>query len=993
MEIKFFKLAILVFFIITPSILAQNETNRDEKESDSPEDQLRYFEQWQQPYGLNVPETKREEIYRELNNMPSEPPPGDNPVNSWEFLGPNGMEYPVHPDHYYSGRVLDIETDNPNTGLLVASASGGLWAYANTIPYCMTDDVGSLAIGSFDSQKNNWNTIIIGTGEPSINAGDGIYKTTNKGVTWVRKASSSAGAVYKLRYHSRVSTYPNTVFAATTYGVLRSDDNGETWTFKLTGNCTDLCFVENFSNTYIYTSKWGDGIYYSTNNGDNWSRLTSPGLPQTNIGRVAIASRFDITSFESYIYVSISKNDSDRTLGVYKSINTGQTFTNITPPGGDFHWGQGWYNNCVSISPTDLNLVNVGGCLMRRSSDGGNSWQLAFGIPPDSDDYLHPDYHVLTWSSNGLAYAGTDGGISTSYDGGLTWSTPYNQLPITQFYSFDLDPTGNYIYGGAQDNGIGGTLNGGSVWHFYLTGDGAGVCINQFNPSNIFVTSGESNTSILFRRYSTSNGGSNWLDINSGISPPAQLWAPKIRTHGTQPLILYTEDGAYVYQSNDFGLDWFKLNQTAFPANLFNLDVSFQPPPNGLIFACLQPSSPMSGKMLRIYDNGTWYERSSDFPTSNWIRSVTQHQALINYAYACINGYGSGSKIYKTTNRGVNWINISGNLPDVPMSYCVPHPTLNNVLFAGSQFGCFKTSNGGMNWIRWNNGMPNACIVTDMKYVFINGTGYVYASTYGRGIWRRAITGDDPSGYSVEWHKNALAKNFTGSQSTYDTINAQVSGNVPYITRMVVQLDTIFDNNDAQLQGFLIAPNGQTDTLFFNPGPVGGQDFFITQLHDTGPMSIQNGTAPFTGIFRPRTALSKFEGMNPNGNWIFKIYDGGATNVGTLQAWSLEITYDDTTVVGLHGNGEIAKEYRLYQNYPNPFNPSTNIKFSLAKNEVVKITVYDMTGREMKILVNRQFNSGVHSVNFDASNYSSGVYFYKLESAEFNDVKKMVVLK
>jgi hypothetical protein len=995
-----FKLTIPVLLLITASVLSQSDKNgygQEEKGTGGPQDEMHYFEMWHQPYGLIIPKDKQREIYRELANMPSEQEINNNPVNQWQYLGPYGMRTVVTPDHYYSGRVLDIETDNPNTGVMVASASGGLWGYAfYLIPYCLTDDIPTAAIGSFDSKKNDWNTIIIGTGEPGIREGDGIYKTTNKGATWIKKTIYGLDpyGFYKLRYHPNFNAYPNTVFAACTYGILKSSDNGESWQYVSYGNCTDLCFVQISGVTYIFTSHWGVGLSYSSDNGQSWNWVVAPGLPRLNVGRVALASRFDNATNQSYIYANIATNDSNKTLGVFKSTNSGSTWINISPPGGDFHWGQGWYDNCISVSPVNSNIILVGGGVMRRTSDGGFTWKTNFGIPPSGDDYLHADFHAFGWSSNGsIAYTGTDGGVSSSLDAGVTWSTPINTLPITQYYGLDVDPSGMYIFGGAQDNGISGTIDGGASWKYYRGGDGGGVTINQNNPLNIFEAEGEYGVPLNFRRFSTQDGGQTWNSINGGLINE-NLWAPKIRSHNSSPLILYTGDSTIVYQSNNGGLDWFRLNSSGFPYPLFNLDVSPQPPPNGMVFAALQPSGSYAGNLLRVYDGG-WYERSFNLPTTNYVRSVTSHPSLSNYAYLCENGFNPGYKVYKTTNRGLDWINISGNLPDVPMSYCIPHPALNNVLFAGSEYGCFKTTNGGVNWIRWNYGMPQANIITEMKYVFINGIGYIYASTYGRGMWRRSINGDDPNGNYVFLHRSSLSKALTASQNTYDTVNVHV-GALPNITSIQIQIDSVFDNNDAQLQGYLIGPGGQTDTLFFNPGPVGGgggQNFFITWLRDTGPLSIQSGTAPYTGVYRPKSPFSVFNGFNPNGNWILRIYDWGAGNSGTLQAWSMGITYSDTVTVGMQGNGQIVKEYRLYQNYPNPFNPSTTIKFELAEQALVKIIIYDITGRVVKTLVNRQFDAGSHSIDFDASNYSSGVYFYKLESGNFNEVKKMVLLK
>jgi hypothetical protein len=94
-----------------------------------------------------------------------------------------------------------------------------------------------------------------------------------------------------------------------------------------------------------------------------------------------------------------------------------------------------------------------------------------------------------------------------------------------------------------------------------------------------------------------------------------------------------------------------------------------------------------------------------------------------------------------------------------------------------------------------------------------------------------------------------------------------------------------------------------------------------------------------------------------------------------------------------HNNNGVPTAYSLLQNYPNPFNPSTNIKFALPKAGIVKLVVYDLLGSEVATLVNKNMNAGSFSVDFDASNLASGVYFYKLEANGFSDVKKMMLIK
>ena len=87
------------------------------------------------------------------------------------------------------------------------------------------------------------------------------------------------------------------------------------------------------------------------------------------------------------------------------------------------------------------------------------------------------------------------------------------------------------------------------------------------------------------------------------------------------------------------------------------------------------------------------------------------------------------------------------------------------------------------------------------------------------------------------------------------------------------------------------------------------------------------------------------------------------------------------------------KEFFLSQNYPNPFNPSTNIKFTLPKPENVKIEVYNIIGQKIETLLNKSMSAGYHEVEFNGQNLASGIYLYRIEAGEWQDVRKMVLLK
>jgi hypothetical protein len=99
------------------------------------------------------------------------------------------------------------------------------------------------------------------------------------------------------------------------------------------------------------------------------------------------------------------------------------------------------------------------------------------------------------------------------------------------------------------------------------------------------------------------------------------------------------------------------------------------------------------------------------------------------------------------------------------------------------------------------------------------------------------------------------------------------------------------------------------------------------------------------------------------------------------------------TLTGIVENSSVPKEFKLFQNIPNPFNPVTKINFSIPKNGFVTLKIFDMLGREIATLVSETKSPGNYSVDFNGSEYSSGVYFYRLESNGFVDMKKMVLVK
>jgi hypothetical protein len=124
----------------------------------------------------------------------------------------------------------------------------------------------------------------------------------------------------------------------------------------------------------------------------------------------------------------------------------------------------------------------------------------------------------------------------------------------------------------------------------------------------------------------------------------------------------------------------------------------------------------------------------------------------------------------------------------------------------------------------------------------------------------------------------------------------------------------------------------------------------------------------------------------------FRMYHRALTAPEVLQAWNSDLS--GCGIVGVqNNNNNTPSAYNLSQNYPNPFNPSTKIEFSLPKDGYVEIDIYDITGRKVSSLVRDPFKAGIYSVEFNAVNLASGIYFYTIKAGDFTATKKMLLIK
>jgi hypothetical protein len=114
---------------------------------------------------------------------------------------------------------------------------------------------------------------------------------------------------------------------------------------------------------------------------------------------------------------------------------------------------------------------------------------------------------------------------------------------------------------------------------------------------------------------------------------------------------------------------------------------------------------------------------------------------------------------------------------------------------------------------------------------------------------------------------------------------------------------------------------------------------------------------------------------------------------GTIYATSGDGVFKNTGVTDIGNDGTVLNNFHLEQNFPNPFNPSTSIQYAIGSTQFVSLKIYDVLGNEIATLVNEEQNAGSHSIDFNASQLGSGVYFYRLETGIFSETKSMILIK
>ncbi len=612
------------------------------------------------------------------------------------------------------GRLNTIAFNGTDVNTLyVGSPGGGIWKSTNGGNSWTPkgDNFPNMGVSDIVINPSDTNILYLATGDfdGGQNRSLGVLKSTDAGDNW-----NTTGLTFGLADNNLIanllidSNAVNTIFATTKNSIKRTTDGGVNWTDVLTENGANFNDIQykTGSNTIIYaTSKTGK-FYKSADNGTNWTVASTPA-----------SNRLDIAQTANDANLILALNQSGV---IKKSTNEGASWTTVSTIS-NFE-SQGGYNMTISISPIDKSLILVGGVEGWRSKNDGSTWEKYLDGYWETGQpyfYVHSDHHDMTFvPGTSTAFSINDGGIfkgDASADN--AWTDLSSGLAITQYYNVSgTSQNEGKLIAGAQDNDV-TVFDGANAIGVNGGSDGVDGVWDYSNPDIAWACS---QAGIMYR---TTNGFTSSQSVNTPNGAPF-VW--KLDIHPTVPTTIY---GGFsdVYKSTNRGDTWTNLSSGA-----GTIDCISSAPSNGDIMYV----SGASG-LKKTTNGGASWTTISHPRVGQTIKGIAINPTNSDEIYICYAGYSAGH-VYKTTDSGQNWTNISGSLPNIP-THDIDYKTgsTDGELFLATDLGVYYWKDSTGDWTKLDNGLPNV-IVYDIEIHY--GTEKMRVATYGRGIWEASIS-------------------------------------------------------------------------------------------------------------------------------------------------------------------------------------------------------------------------------------------------------------
>lgn len=648
--------------------------------------------------------------------------------DQWTQLGM--VKFPENPSVQTTGmgRVSHLVFHPTDTNILFAvSASGGVWRSINEGKTWkpLTDGLPQTSCASLCVNHKNAATLYLGTGDANYySSGMGVWKSTDNGKTWTQTNTGMGNVlVVQIVMHP---TDTNILVATTSGGIYKTINGGTSWVKKssISDSYNDLVKRPG-SKTALYATSF-NSFYYSTNFGETWTQLKiSPS--DTFSGMYLGVTKADSNVIYCATWRSKSWGSKTYFGGVYKSSNGGlnwkkQSSNNPQILGyssdGSSNDGQGAYNLTITADPKDAATVYVGAINIWKSKDSAVTWKLKSHWVTG----VHADKHHFIFSPHNdkKLYITHDGGIDRSVDTGANWKTISDGLTASEFYKMGQSSLNREkALGGLQDNGLNYYKNG--IFYTIRGGDYTEDFLFDYLDSNYQYFQGSTNQYNLntfgSRSLATVNPGIyelNWQDTNIAYNAKINLYRTK-NLRATSVVWTQLSD-SLIYGGNS--------QTTALASTKSN--------PNFIYWA------KNNGALYRVdYVNSTTPVFVSLTKPSGNISNMATYAKDSSVIYISIT-----NKIYKSTNKGLTWWNMTKNLPTVGsiISIKVDNYATDSSIYVATSSGVYYKNKTLTNWVSLSSNLPAIARISDMD-MFNDGTSKscIRVSTYGRGIWQTAL--------------------------------------------------------------------------------------------------------------------------------------------------------------------------------------------------------------------------------------------------------------
>jgi hypothetical protein len=677
---------------------------------------------------------------------------GKSISGNWTELGPilmptNGTGQPNG-----LGRVNAIGFHPTNASIMYAGApSGGFWRTTNagTTWESNTDNAPTLGVSAILVNNSTPNIIYIGTGDRDAGdaSGLGVFKSTDSGISWVVSNTGMGNVtVGRMVIHP---TNPGLILAASSNGIYKTTNAGANWlkTSSNSSNYKDIAF--NPANPNIVYAVQSGNFYRSTNTGDNWGQVT---LPVTGTRAVIGVS----PNQSNWVYVVQTNGPF---VGLLKSTDSGQNFTtqSTTPNLIDYSCdgsgssSQAWYDLCVAVTPTNANIIFVGGINIFRSTDGGINWAINGHWTGDCGvSAIHADVHTLAYSPvNGYLYTGTDGGVHVNTTGGTGWTDKSVGLAIAQTYKLGQSKLEkNLVINGFQDNGT--AILDGTSWRTEIGGDGMECEVDYTNSNYIY---GEYVAGTIYR---SDDRGYNFYEIGGNINETGD-WVTPFCLNKTNPNTMYI-GMVNIWRNTSVrnSTTWTNIsNGTVGGGNFIVVEASSANPnllyasKNSTLYRCdnVNDASP------------TWTRILNPLGGYN-ITDIKAHPTNENIVFGTCSG-----RVYKSVNKGASWTLLTRDgLPNIPINTLViDKSNADDCIYVGTNAGVYYLNKFSFCWLPFSSGLPTNVSVRELEiyYDAVPSQSRIRAVTYGRGMWEsdlydgpNAIYGSNKGNNSVNIFPN-----------------------------------------------------------------------------------------------------------------------------------------------------------------------------------------------------------------------------------------------